>query len=206
MTEAQIQKLNDRELLVRTYGKVERMLTRFKPYSIIKIMQTVKIDSGGRKRARKIMGRYLNRRLITDECVHHKNGMEDDNRLENLQIMSRREHARFHLKGKPRSEEVKKKISEAHIGKALTEEHCKAISEAHKGISLKKEHRRNISKSLKGIIRLPFSKKHKKKLSKATEKMWQDPDYREKNRGCRGYKWTIEQRENLSRIRRQNND
>ena len=39
------------------------------------------------------IGRYLN----PDEVVHHKNHIRTDNRIENLQLMTFKEHARFHM-------------------------------------------------------------------------------------------------------------
>lgn len=44
-----------------------------------------------------IMGKMLGRKLSHIELVHHKNGNTLDNRLENLQLMSRPEHALFHI-------------------------------------------------------------------------------------------------------------
>lgn len=39
----------------------------------------------------------LGRSLSWNEVVHHRNGDKTDNRPENLEIMSRREHARHHM-------------------------------------------------------------------------------------------------------------
>lgn len=48
-----------------------------------------------------IMQNSIGRKLGKDEIVHHKNGDKGDNRIENLEVMGRAEHASHHQKGVP---------------------------------------------------------------------------------------------------------
>ena len=67
-----------------------------------------------------------------------------------LIFLTSREHTSLHHKGKQKSEETKKKMSETLKGKKFSEEHKKKISEASKGKKCSEEARKKISEATKG--------------------------------------------------------
>ena len=61
----------------------------------------------------KIIGRYL----LPEEVVHHINNVNDDNRPENLEVMTQSKHAKNHAKGGRDKATGKFKTREVHDGK-----------------------------------------------------------------------------------------
>lgn len=77
---------------------------RLDGYIIVRLGTIPKSAKGARYALlhRLLMEEKLGRKLLRSEIVHHKDGNNKNNALENLEIMTQVEHARLHLKEKGR--------------------------------------------------------------------------------------------------------
>ena len=55
-----------------------------------------------------VMEEFIGRHITKDEVVHHKNHKRDDNRIDNLEIMTFRDHAKLHMKERWENRKEKK--------------------------------------------------------------------------------------------------
>lgn len=76
---------------------------------------------------REIMEKHLGRKLRPDEHVHHKDGNKLNNKLSNLEIKIRAEHARFHAKRVPLLKLVCRGCGKQFLRKGNDERHSRKM-------------------------------------------------------------------------------
>lgn len=57
---------------------------------------TIQVNKKQWRVHRAIMEQHIGRSLLSNELVHHKNGDKHDNRIDNLEIVTREEHKKLH--------------------------------------------------------------------------------------------------------------
>lgn len=57
---------------------------------------TIQVNKKQWRIHRYIMEKHIGRKLLSNELVHHINGNKHDNKINNLQIVSRSEHKKLH--------------------------------------------------------------------------------------------------------------
>ena len=105
------------------------------------------------------------------------------------------------LRGKSRSEEVKRKIGAAHKGKVIPQEMRDRIAASLRGRPLTEETRKKISKALKGRQTHVWTEESRRNASAAGKKRFQNPDELEAHKmRARGRVklYGVEERERLS--------
>ena len=114
--------------------------------------------------------------LIDNECYYNRKACE-------LIFLTRAEHNRLHNKGLTRSEETRKKMSEATkgennpmYGKTRSEETRRKMSESQKGRTFSEETRQKLSEAHKGKTSprkgVTLSDETRKNMSDAAKRRW----------------------------------
>ena len=80
---------------------------------------STKEGNGGKLLHRLIYADYHNIELSNDDVIHHKDGNKLNNRINNLEKMSLKEHAILHSKDRVYTDEYKKNLRESHLGNKL---------------------------------------------------------------------------------------
>lgn len=71
-----------------------------------KTYKVTKINGKSKDVHRIIMEKHLGRKLSFNEVIHHKDGNPKNNKLENLELMSRSAHGKIHAKKTPMTKRV----------------------------------------------------------------------------------------------------
>ena len=120
--------------------------------------------------------RYLPKHLLELAWPYYREASRITGKKQVNSLTLRNKSERYAL-GIPKTEEHKKKISEALKGRERTEEHCKNISSAKKGFKHSIESRNKMSRQRKG---LPKSEEHKIKIGQGRKGKTQSEETKRK--------------------------
>ena len=85
--------------------------------------------------------------------------------------------------GAIKSEETRKKLSDANKGKVISEEHKRKISNANKDRKLTEEHKKKLN--------IPCSEDHKRKISESVKNLFKNEEHVKKLKDSRKPRWYI---------------
>jgi hypothetical protein len=132
---------------------------------------------------------YLKQNLTEEEAFRHEIYMIDVFGRKDLGtgILHNRTGGGEGMSGAIRSDEYRKKMSEAKKGHTVSEETKKKMSEAQKGKTMPKESKKRMSEAKKGHI---VSEETKRKLSEANKgKIFSEESKRKMSESSKGTKW-----------------
>lgn len=113
---------------------------------------------------RMIMELHIGRKLSIDETIHHINGNKLDNKIENLQIISRSEHGKIHAKERGLGIKIKRKTFQKW--KKTEEQLNEMVALRNKGLSfqkiaiLMKINQKTVYKYIKNLKEINYKKNY----------------------------------------------